>query len=963
MIPFLIFVLAIFLSLVLVLLAAIYWGRIESKVKAAIVALLLLIGALQTAVILTRMEVEFPVAATMDTLRPAGYGVHTGLYDYPEATYNWEKVDDTGSGDGDTTYVYDEDPNSNDWDYDLYNIPDIDFCETDEIIKITVYVRCKKDVSGGSPAGRTIIYTHATEYRGTTNYLTTTYTLYSKEYADNPNTNQPWTQAEIADLQIGVDLLSIHVLKPTEVTAYARCTQIYVEVEYEAPPDDYVLLPVDYNSTETGWSTDGDNPYLDIKDGYVTSLADNQNFSWLFFEKSNATFAQAFLEVEAWKELPTQGGTWTPWIYNTTDVYDLGDYEMTDGFKWFRIDISDYIAWGASTCNVAVKFQSHESGFYSLNIRQCFISLWNSNWTYRDIFNPEFPVAQDTLEVCWKFRAPAGDTVHKILFSQNASGSWAANQSVTISAVEGWGNFSFTTCASYSSFVFKYWVNATTSGRWSVTNENQTLVQPLYFFDPTYVETTGLNSSVERAIRHSYGRKMFETNGSYVLFMCNGSHMLEYFNLDGAGGNWVYKEAVRDNIQRMDYAYAWLWYNKSAGGDVWVVYVTTCRETEGADNDVMYRMGDFDHSDGDITWRAAWQTVHVFPDADEFGATEGVIANATGYPFILVGNFSQTANGHQWLYHSSTIDGTWTTASGYPVTIETYTAGSQLQVFPDGSVSVQYVSWPSGKNFTERVWNVTTQTLGGRVNISDTVPVNYRFFSTTIDPQGNIHAAYTTGNYNVETIRYSYKDYATGTWTIKEEVVAADIYAGVSGGIWGGFPVLCYDESREEITCSWVEEIEGSGWSRNRNSSGLWEPRLRLFNILDPDNARLSEDPNICTPVSYSGTIMYAWQQTELPYIKVYTYRYTIGATALSQGNNKIHPDTADVGKTLGQVNQSLYLDSIQFDWIVYYSDAEVQQGLFVNGYAHDASVTISDTDDWLFIFCDAAGTWYHVYP
>lgn len=69
-----------------------------------------------------------------------------------------------------------------------------------------------------------LIITHSTEYSGVPEDLTEGWATYSKEWTNNPNTEQPWTWDEINALQAGVSLDGADEIK--------RCTQLLVEVTY-----------------------------------------------------------------------------------------------------------------------------------------------------------------------------------------------------------------------------------------------------------------------------------------------------------------------------------------------------------------------------------------------------------------------------------------------------------------------------------------------------------------------------------------------------------------------------------------------------------------------------------------------------------------------------------------------------------------------------------------------------------
>ncbi|GAI58401.1 unnamed protein product, partial [marine sediment metagenome] len=76
----------------------------------------------------------------------------------------------------------------------------------------------------------TFIKTEGKEKKGDEETVTTNYTSYSYQWNTNPETGGNWTWAQIDALQIGVQLRKADDLVAT------RCTQVYTEVSFEAPP-------------------------------------------------------------------------------------------------------------------------------------------------------------------------------------------------------------------------------------------------------------------------------------------------------------------------------------------------------------------------------------------------------------------------------------------------------------------------------------------------------------------------------------------------------------------------------------------------------------------------------------------------------------------------------------------------------------------------------------------------------
>ncbi len=154
-------------------------------------------------------------------LRPNGVGTETNLVgQYPTSGEHWDKVDEATPDDS-STYVR---HNLTSYATDTYALPSGE--SVGDIDKVTVYARCC-GVSGNYNYAKTVIRTHSTLYEGTEHNLTSGWENLSTEYQLNPNTSQPWTWAEINDLEAGVALKS-----SSSGDFFAICTQIYVEVTY-----------------------------------------------------------------------------------------------------------------------------------------------------------------------------------------------------------------------------------------------------------------------------------------------------------------------------------------------------------------------------------------------------------------------------------------------------------------------------------------------------------------------------------------------------------------------------------------------------------------------------------------------------------------------------------------------------------------------------------------------------------
>jgi hypothetical protein len=164
-------------------------------------------------------------AVETETLRPSAAGDETNISSqFPDSGAHWDKVAEE-TPDGDSTYVY---TNSSVWQEDLYNIADHS-TGVGTINYVKVYLECRADASPTQASVYTHIKTNETEYNGSEETVTTSYATYSYQWDYNPQTTQPWTWDEIDALQIGAG-----IREPTS-GQNTNCTQVYAEVNYEAP--------------------------------------------------------------------------------------------------------------------------------------------------------------------------------------------------------------------------------------------------------------------------------------------------------------------------------------------------------------------------------------------------------------------------------------------------------------------------------------------------------------------------------------------------------------------------------------------------------------------------------------------------------------------------------------------------------------------------------------------------------
>lgn len=142
---------------------------------------------------------ELDLRNDIETLRPNGAGTLTqcSIGGTTPAPTNWQSVDEA-IADEDVTYVYNTDSATTK--KDLYALP-ASGVGAGTINSMTVYARLYLNLG----STKILVYTHATEY-SYAKAVGGAWVTYSQVLANNPNTTNPWTWAEINALEVGVHL-------------------------------------------------------------------------------------------------------------------------------------------------------------------------------------------------------------------------------------------------------------------------------------------------------------------------------------------------------------------------------------------------------------------------------------------------------------------------------------------------------------------------------------------------------------------------------------------------------------------------------------------------------------------------------------------------------------------------------------------------------------------------------------
>jgi hypothetical protein len=216
----------------------------------------------------------------IETLRPNAAGDETGIsWQSPGTGAHWDKVDEA-SADDLTTYIYTT--NSSSYQRDLYNVADHTVSGT--VNSVTAYFRVASSSFSYQVKAKPSIKTHNIVYDGNEQTVSSSWESDSQTWANNPNTGTAWTWSEIDALQAGVSL------EGSFFSTAARCTQVYVDVDYSL-----------YNDSTQNGNGGKDEVTSTDKTGQIGSgQGFNGTDDWIDLGDNSTLQIATVLTVEAW---------------------------------------------------------------------------------------------------------------------------------------------------------------------------------------------------------------------------------------------------------------------------------------------------------------------------------------------------------------------------------------------------------------------------------------------------------------------------------------------------------------------------------------------------------------------------------------------------------------------------------------------------------------------------------------
>ncbi|MDH5770410.1 MAG: hypothetical protein OEZ25_03890, partial [Candidatus Bathyarchaeota archaeon] len=158
---------------------------------------------------------------------------------------------------------------------------------------------------------------------------------------------------------------------------------------------------------------------------------------------------------------------------------------------------------------------------------------------------------------------------------------------------------------------------------------------------------------------HSYQRYTFYANTRFWAFYSDNTNIIYKTSTDGS--SWSSATTVRAAVMCSEFS---VWFDGT------YVHYTKGRKDQVSNALLHYRMG-VPNANGTITWNAAEQTVAPAVENRSYRAPQ-IITDSDGYPVITYLNKTTSPDRYaQCVAKSSTKNGTWTNAAGFPVVVST----------------------------------------------------------------------------------------------------------------------------------------------------------------------------------------------------------------------------------------------------------------------------------------------------
>ncbi len=357
-------------------------------------------------------------------------------------------------------------------------------------------------------------------------------------------------------------------------------------------------------------------------------------------------------------------------------------------------------------------------------------------------------------------------------------------------------------------------------------NANETMV-----IDPSTVGT----SSSSLATRYNFQRKVFYANGRFWAFYSDGSDMVFRTSTTGAEGEWSNATVVREASDGDMFS---VWYERRNSTD----YLHYSSNHYQKNKPLKYRRGVL-NANGTITWSAAEQDA-VPATANVLYKYSFICVDSGGYPWIAY--LQDAATDTPYVTKSSTNDGTWSTATGFPYELTNTTGTYQAMVIPLSGSKVYAMYGMSNYITRGKLYNGTA--WSGEENCTQNNVSEFYGSSAAADENDNIHYVYLT--YSGNNVTYGNR---TTSW--QSEVIVQASQNSTS------YPSINIHQDTGDLRVFWF--YNNTVYMKKRTTAGGW-------GSLEQPSGGARTSPQTDTLTCYyqanGGKIGWIWTEGSSPY-------------------------------------------------------------------------------------------------
>jgi len=278
---------------------------------------------------------------------------------------------------------------------------------------------------------------------------------------------------------------------------------------------------------------------------------------------------------------------------------------------------------------------------------------------------------------------------------------------------------------------------------------------------------------------HANQRKCFFAVGRYWIFYSDDTNIVWRTSTDGV--NWSNKNTFEEGSDGTVFSCAVV-ENK-----IHVVYLAS----DGSK--IYYRRGTL-QSNGSINWDNSLQT--AVPSGTYTYLKPTIWVDSGGYPWIGYSEVHGSGQFYPRVTKASTNDGSWTTDSGFPYTLEEVLQGWTVTGVALTNSKV-YVIWTDADTPAYgKLWNGTS--WGSKETITQ-IHVGICFGVSITAINDDVFLVYGTREIPSRLL-YKKRTYQTGEWSA--EYIIQRLYASEDG--WNQFPTITADSDGSQVIVCWL---------------------------------------------------------------------------------------------------------------------------------------------------------------